>query len=146
MIERTRQWQRSPARLKSWRGRCISARQPLSRTWRTFAAPSRRLDTVSHMHLDPVEDNFWFSYINVFTNILHSLFLIHFFCLFVLLSCFFTHMSTGPAGPAIISAPGEGTHSEQLQLHRAGSEPRDCNWGGRLCNHLAAISRVINQA
>ena len=42
-----RSW-RLPVRLKSWSGRCISARRPSSPTWRTSAAPNRRLVTLSH--------------------------------------------------------------------------------------------------
>lgn len=38
-----------------------------------------------------------------------------------------TYLSAGPASPAFISPPGEGTHPEQLQLYGAGSQPWECN-------------------
>ncbi len=41
-----------------------------------------------------------------------------------------TYLSAGPAGSAFISPPGEGTHPEQLQLYRAGSQPWECYRGG----------------
>lgn len=36
----------------------------------------------------------------------------------------------GSSGSALVSAAGEGKHPEQLQLHRAGSQPRHSHRGG----------------
>ena len=41
-----------------------------------------------------------------------------------------TYLSAGPAGPALVSPPGEGTHPEQLQLYGAGAQPRERYRGG----------------
>lgn len=45
-------------------------------------------------------------------------------------SCRSIHLSAGPAGPAGLAPARQGAHPEQLQLHRAGSQPRQRHRGG----------------
>lgn len=45
-------------------------------------------------------------------------------------SPFSSSLGAGAAGSAVVPAPGEGAHPEQLQLHGAGSQPRQRHRGG----------------
>lgn len=58
---------------------------------------------------------------------------------------FSTFLNAGPPCPAFLSSPGEGTHPEQLQLHRTGSQSWECNWGGLIKYNFLATHKPTNQ-